>query len=104
MGYKSTNKNEQTQTASTSIKAEEISILRAREINDNTVAFDMEVREVKIYGCFLRKLNDKQTGEEFEMISLPSYKADNGKYYNHVFFPITNELKSAIINKVTSLL
>lgn len=81
----------------------EAEVTRAKEIKDGTVAFDMKVNGVTIYGCFYREYTSKE-GKEGTMISLPSQKSEkDGKYYNHVFFPISKEMKDNIIAQLEKL-
>lgn len=55
-------------------------------IGDNkneTIFIDIEVNEVKIYGCRLA------TGKNGDFIAFPSQKAKNDKYYNHCWVSLT---------------
>lgn len=78
-------------------------VLKARQINDNTASFDLKVNGVTIYGMIYREYTNS-TGEEGTMISFPSRKGSDEKYYAHAFFPITLEMKNKIINDVIHIL
>lgn len=81
---------------------DQVSILRAKEFETEKasfVSFDMSVRGIKIYGMTLRKYTNSE-GVEGDMISFPSRKGTDGKYYDYVWFPISKELREGIINKV----
>jgi len=80
-----------------------VEVTRAKEIQDGVVAFDMSVNGVTIYGCFYREYTTKE-GKEGTMISFPSQKSNNGNYYNHAFFPISNALKEDIVNQLSNML
>lgn len=80
----------------------EVKVLKVNAIKQGTYAFDMIVNGITIYGCWYRE--GVKNGKEWSMISFPSKKASNDKYYNHVFFPISDSLKSAIVSQMESLL
>lgn len=106
MGYQ---KKETTAKAKAEVKdqitADEIEVLRASVVNDTTVAFDCKVRGIILKGFFLRICTSKETGEEFKIISKPSKKGSDGKYYDQVIIPgFTKEVQDIIIERVESLL
>lgn len=80
-----------------------IKVLRAREF-DSAIAFDMCANGVTIYGCWYRTYKDKQTGEEKALISFPSTKGKDDKYYNHAYFYVTDENLKDIEEQIESLL
>ena len=81
---------------------DQIEVTRAAEIKEDCVMFDMTVRGVKIYGMCLRHYkNDKGEGD---IISFPSKQAKDGKYWDVAWFPISNDLKAGLIDKIVSLL
>lgn len=81
-----------------------IKVTRAREF-ENAIAFDMEVNGVTIYGCWYRTYKDKKSGEEKALISFPSTKsAKDNKYYNHVYFYVTDEHIKTIEKQIEDLL
>ena len=85
------------------ITISDITIERANEIKEGTVMFDMSVGHVKIYGMSMRHLTTKK-GDSFDAISFPARKADNGKYYDIAWFPMSIELRGRIAEKVIAKL
>lgn len=71
--------------------------------NTDVVAFDMVANGVRIYGMIYRA-GLKADGEEYEMISFPSQKSKNDKYYSHCWFPMSKALKESIIAELEKLL
>lgn len=78
-----------------------VKVTRAKETKEGTVAFDMTVNGVKIYGCWYNEYKTKK-GKDGVMLSFPSYKASD-KYYSHCWFPISKELKDNIIAQIEKL-
>lgn len=68
-----------------------------------SIACDLEVNGVTIYGCYYREGTDKN-GKEYSMISFPSKKGADGKYYHHAYFKISDELLKHIAEQIDSLL
>ena len=79
-----------------------VKVTRAKEVNEGSVAFDMTVNGVAIYGCWYREGQSKK-GEDYQMISFPSHKGGDGKYYNHAWFRIDDETKKDIIAQLQEL-
>ena len=79
----------------------EVKVTRAREVKEGSVAFDMEVNGITVYGCWYNEYKTKE-GKDGTMISFPSYK-NGDKYYNHVWFPIPKELKDNIVAQIEKL-
>lgn len=79
-----------------------VKVDRVQAIKQDTYAFDMTVNGIKIYGCFYRQ--GIKDGKAWSLISFPSHKGKDNKYYNYVQFPISAELKQEIENQMTSLL
>lgn len=80
----------------------DVKVTRAKEIKEGQVVFDMVVNGINIYSCWYREGKDKN-GKDYTMISFPSQKADNGKYYNHCWFKIEDDLKDEIIAQLQKL-
>lgn len=76
-------------------------VTRAKEVKEGSVAFDMEVNGITIYGCWYNEYKTNE-GKDGTLISFPSYK-NGDKYYNHVWFPISAELKADIIAQIEKL-
>lgn len=79
-----------------------VKVERVKAVKENVFAFDMVVNGVTIYGCWYRQ--GVKDGKEWSLISFPSRKAENGKYYNYCQFPISSTLKSEIEKQMESLL
>ena len=75
----------------------DVKITRAKEVKDGQVVFDMIVNGVTIYGCWYRE------GKDYTLVSFPSQQAENGKYYNHCWFKIEDDVKSDIIDQLRKL-
>ena len=74
----------------------EIEVLRAYELDNGTIMFDMAANHVIVKGCAYKPLTRHDNGEEFNKIDFPSKKGKDGKYYNEVFFQITPETMEKI--------
>lgn len=100
---RNTEKNTEKKTTWTGNVVKNVKVVRAGWVTDNALAFNMIVNNmVQVNGCWYR--TGTKDGKDYEIISLPQYKGNNGKYYNTVFFPISEELKSDIINQIEALL
>ena len=85
-----------------------VKVLRAKDFTeksklDTNVAFDMEVNGIKIYGCWFKEGTSKD-GKDYSVISLPSQKRKDGKYYNAAWFPISKELTKEIREQIVNML
>ena len=85
------------------ITIEDIEVVRAAEVKENRVLFDIKVKGISISSMVLQHYTNKE-GVEGDMISFPQYKGKNDKYYTYAWFPISKEMKEGIIEKVVSLL
>lgn len=79
----------------------DVKVTRAKEFDNGSVAFDMVVNGVTIYGCWYRE--GEKDGKEYEIINFPSQKGKDDKYYNIAWFKIDDELKSDIIAQLQKL-
>lgn len=100
-------KNENTKEAKRSY---EIKVLAARATkNDKIVMIDLDVNGVQIKSCMLKEGEVKADGEKHKkgdivyFVNFPSEKVGD-KYYNRVWFPLSNENLNDIISQVKSLL
>ena len=85
-----------------------VKVLRAKDFTeksklDTNVAFDMEVNDIKIYGCWLKEGTSKD-GKDYSIISLPSQKGKDGNYYSVAWFPISKELTKEIREQIVNML
>ena len=77
--------------------------------NDTIVMLDLDVNGVKIKSCMLKEATVTKDGEKHKkgdtvyFLNFPSEKVGD-KYYNRVWFPVSNENLEDIINQVKSLL
>lgn len=85
------------------ITIDDIEIVRAAEVKEGRVLFDMKVRGINISNMVLQSYTNKK-GQEGDILDFPNYKAKNGNYYRYAWFPISKELKQKIIDQVVSLL
>lgn len=79
-------------------------ISNVKEVTDTMVSFRMVINGITIYGMKVIKYKSKKTGEEGMMVSFPSRKGSDGKYYNELTFPITKDMSDDIIKKVLEVL
>lgn len=89
-------------TKNTESQTYDVKVTRAKEINEGQVVFDMIVNGINIYSLWYREGKDKN-GKDYTMISFPSQKADNGKYYNHCWFKIEDSTKNEIVAQLQKL-
>ncbi|MBO7735139.1 MAG: hypothetical protein J6S67_21425 [Methanobrevibacter sp.] len=89
----------------------DITVTAARATkNDSIVMVDLKVNGVSIKSCMLKEVTVKEDGQKYKkgdicyILNFPSEKANNGKYYNVCWFPVSNENIDTIINQVQSLL
>ena len=77
--------------------------------NDSIIMIDLDVNGVKIKSCMLKEITVKEDGKKYKkgdkcyVVNFPSYQSGE-KYYNHCWFPISNEGIEDIIRQVKSLL
>lgn len=55
------------------------------------VRFALTVNGVTVYGCNVVE------GKKGDFISFPSYKGKDGKYYYHVYIPLTDKEQEGIL-------
>lgn len=77
-------------------------VTRAKEVKEGTVAFDMEVNGVKVYGCWYKEGTNKD-GKEYQIVNLPQEKGKDGEYYSIVWFPMSKEVREDIIDQLQKL-
>ena len=82
----------------------QITVKRAKELDNGTIMFDMEANGVMIYGCSYKVLTRKDNGEEFAKVGFPSRKGADDKWYNNVYFKIEPDTLAKIEQGIESLL
>ena len=80
----------------------DVKVTRAKEFDGGAVTFDIVVNGITIYGCWYREGQDKN-GKDYEMISFPSHKGKDGKYYNNAWFKVDDDTKADIIDQLQKL-
>lgn len=88
----------------------EITVSKVRTTkNDKIVMLDIVVNGVTIKSCMLKEVTVKKDGDKYKagdtcyILNFPSEKVGD-KYYNLVWFPVSNKDMEDIINQVKSLL
>ena len=83
-----------------------IKVTRAHDFSKDgktSIAFDMEVNGVTIYGCWYRE--GEKNGEEWSMVNFPSRQDENtGKYYSHAYVKLTKDQVDDIATQLENLL
>lgn len=84
----------------------EVNVLNVRKTkNDAILMLDIDVNGVKIYSCIFKELTVKKDGQKYKkgdkcyVLSLPSEKSGD-KYYDRVWFPVSNETMDTIIEQI----
>ena len=88
----------------------EIKVEAARATkNDAIVMVDLEVNGIKIKSCMLKEATVTKDGDKYKkgdkcyFLNFSSEKVGD-KYYNRVWFPVSNENMQDILDQVKSLL
>lgn len=79
-----------------------VKVLGVREVKEGRYSFDMVANGIKIYGCWYNE--GVKDGKEYSIVSFPSNKGKDDKYYNVCYFKITDTIKESIVNQISSLL
>lgn len=96
---------EERQNVSYDIKVSDV----RRTKNDNILMLDLIVNGVHIKSCILKEVTVKEDGEKHKkgdkvyILNFPSEKSGD-KYYNRVWFPVSNAHMESICNQVKSML
>jgi DNA-binding cell septation regulator SpoVG len=84
----------------------EVNVLNVRKTkNDAILMLDIDVNGVKIYSCIFKEVTVKKDGQKYKkgdkcyVLSLPSEKSGD-KYYDRVWFPVSNETMDSIIEQI----
>ena len=84
----------------------EANVLNVRKTkNDAILMLDIDVNGVKIYSCIFKEVTVKKDGQKYKkgdkcyVLSLPSEKSGD-KYYDRVWFPVSNETMDTIIEQI----
>lgn len=82
-----------------------IEVSRVKDFSDEKgtcIAFDMQVNDVTIYGCYYRE--GQKDGKDYSMVAFPSRKASDGKYYKHAFVKLSDDDIDNISKQIEALL
>lgn len=77
--------------------------------NEHIVMIDLDVNGVKVKSCMLKELTVQKDGQKYKkgdicfVLQFPSEKV-NDKYYNRVWFPVSNDLLKDILEQTQKLL
>ena len=84
----------------------EVNVLNVRKTkSDAILMLDIDVNGVKIYSCIFKEVIVKKDGQKYKkgdkcyVLSLPSEKSGD-KYYDRVWFPVSNETMGTIIEQI----
>ena len=78
--------------------------------NDSIVMVDLDINGVKIKSCMLKEIECKKDGKTHKagdicyVVNFPSEKGSNGKWYNIVWCPLSNDNIDDIVKQVQSIL
>ena len=84
----------------------EIEVTRAKDMSGDTgvsIAFDMIINGITVYGCFWREGTDKN-GKDYEMVAFPSHKGKDGKYYHYAYVMLSDADKENIQKGIESVI
>lgn len=87
--------NKSAEKAKEFMKVDSFKVTRAHEFDNGNVSFDMLINGVQIYR--LSVVSAKDSDRQF--IGFPSYQS-NGKWYNYVYLPLSQEDSDKIIDVV----
>lgn len=77
--------------------------------NEHIVMLDLDVNGVKIKSCMLKEITVQKDGEKYKkgdtcyVLNFPSEKVGD-KYYNRVWFPVSNSDLDKILEQVKNML
>ena len=105
------NRNKKAEESKNVEQAQELAleVLRAKDFTKDgedgcQITFDLKVNGiVTIYGCWYREGKDK-TGKDYQMVSFPSQKGKDGKYYNHAYLKLQQSDVDFISKEIEKLL
>ena len=82
-----------------------VKVLKITSVSDDKkkIRFNAQVNGVYIYGMSYIEYVTKE-GKPGSMIAFPSYKANNDKFYNVVWIPISRELQNDIEKQISDLM
>lgn len=94
-------KTEEKTNAKYDVKVNKARYIKQEE-KEETISFDITVNGITIYGMIYRAGVSKNN-KDYELISFPARKGTDGNYYNHCWFPISNELMENIKEQIAKV-
>lgn len=89
----------------------DVKVMAARTTkNDSIVMVDLDINGVKVKSCMLKEIECKEDGKVHKkgdicyVVNFPSEKGSNGKWYNTVWCPLSNDNIDDIVKQVQSIL
>ena len=89
----------------------DVKVIAARQTkNESIVMVDLNVNGVKIYSCILKEVvftkdtEAHKKGDVCTLLNLPQEKGRDGKWYERVWFPISNAMIDSVRKQVEAIL
>ena len=89
----------------------DVKVMAARTTkNDSIVMIDLDINSVKVKSCMLKEIECKEDGKVHKkgdicyVVNFPAEKGKDGKWYNMVWCPLSNENIDDIVKQVQSIL
>lgn len=75
----------------------EVKVLKVtpRQNREGCYRFNAEVNGITIYGMEYITYTAKG-GDQRSFVAFPQYQSSDGKYYNHVYFPVNDPLNTTV--------
>ncbi len=96
------NKKENTEKKEREIRTDyEVKVLKVtpRQNREGCYRFSAEVNGITIYGMEYITYTAKG-GDQRTFIAFPQYQSSDGKYYNHVYFPVNDPLNTKVFEDI----
>lgn len=89
----------------------DVKVMAARTTkNDSIVMVDLDINGIKIKSCMLKEIECKEDGKVHKkgdicyVVNFPAEKGKDGKWYNLVWCPLSNDNIDDIVKQVQSIL
>lgn len=89
----------------------DVKVIAARQTkSESIVMVDLNVNGVKIYSCILKEVvctkdtEAHKKGDVCTLLNLPQEKGSDGKWYDRVWFPISNKMIDSVREQVEEIL
>ena len=82
-----------------------VKVLKITSVTDDKkkIRFNATVNDVYVYGMSYIEYVTKE-GKPGSMIAFPSYKANNDKFYNVVWIPVSRDMQANIEKQISDLM